>query len=46
MKVYLEPLADIQAFYAKKNLLTKISGEASIEEVVGNMESFIKTELL
>ena len=46
MKVYMDPLADIQAFYSQKGLLTKISGEASIEEVVSQMETFIKTKLL
>jgi len=45
MKVYLEPLSDIQAFYSKQNLLTKISGEASIEEVVNTMQDFIKTKI-
>jgi adenylate kinase len=45
MKVYMDPLADIQAFYGQKELLTKISGESSIEEVVSKMETFIKTKL-
>lgn len=45
MRVYTEPLADIQNFYSKLNLLTKISGEASIEAVVSEMETFIKTKL-
>jgi len=45
MKVYMDPLADIQVFYGQKELLTKISGEASIEEVVSQMETFIKTKL-
>ena len=45
MKVYTDPLADIQSFYTKQNLLKKISGEASIEEVVTEMETFIKTKL-
>lgn len=45
MKVYMEPLADIQNFYKNQDLLTKISGEASIEEVVEKMESFIKSAL-
>lgn len=43
MSVYLEPLSRIQTFYTQKNLLTKISGESSIEEVVEQMETFIKT---
>ncbi len=45
MKVYIDPLADIQKFYSKLNLLKKISGEASIEDVVSEMESFIKTKI-
>ena len=45
MKVYMDPLADIQVFYEHKELLTKISGEASIEEVVSQMETLIKTKL-
>jgi adenylate kinase len=45
MKVYIDPLADIQKFYTEKNLLTKISGEASIEEVVAHMQDFILTKL-
>ena len=43
MKVYADPLADIQGFYSKQGLLTKISGEASIEEVVSKMQDFIKS---
>lgn len=45
MRVYLEPLADIQAFYNQKSLLKKISGESSIEEVVAQMETFIKSKI-
>jgi len=45
MKVYLDPLKDIQDFYTKQNLLKKISGEASIEEVVSIMQDFIKTKV-
>ena len=45
MKVYTDPLKDIQDFYTKQNLLTKISGEASIEEVVSKMQSFIKSKI-
>ena len=45
MKVYTEPLADIQAFYSGKNLLTKINGERSIEAIVDEMEIFIKTKI-
>ncbi len=42
MKVYTEPLADIQNFYSKKNLLKKINGERSIDEIVNEMETFVK----
>ena len=45
MKVYLEPLAEIQKFYEEKNLLKKISGEATIEEIVSEMEQFIKSKI-
>ena len=41
MKVYTEPLADIQAFYTEKNILKKINGERSIEEIVNEMEAYI-----
>ncbi len=41
MKVYTDPLPEIQAFYESKSLLTKISGESSIEDVVAQMQSFI-----
>jgi adenylate kinase len=45
MRVYLEPLAEIQAFYNAKNLLSVISGEGSIEEIVSEMEIFIKKRI-
>ena len=45
MKIYTDPLADIQTFYTKKNLLEVISGERSVEEVVTDMESFIKRKI-
>jgi adenylate kinase len=43
MKVYADPLAEIQKFYTDKKLLKVISGERSIEEVVAEMESFVKS---
>jgi len=46
MKVYKEPLAEIQKFYKFKNVLKVISGENSIEEIVLEMEKIIKTQLL
>lgn len=43
MKVYTDPLLEIQKFYTDKKLLKVISGERSIEEVVDEMESFVKS---
>lgn len=45
MKVYTEPLAEIQAFYNTKNILKVISGEGSIEEIVSQMNTFIQTKI-
>ena len=44
MKVYTDPLADIEKFYTAKNLLHKIDGERSIEEIVNEMEEYIKSK--
>ena len=41
MKIYTDPLADIQKFYEDKDLLTVINGERTLEEVVADMESFV-----
>ena len=43
MKVYTEPLKDIQDFYNSKDILKVISGESSIEDIVDEMETFIKS---
>jgi len=45
MKVYTEPLAQIQSFYKSKNLLKVISGEGTIEDIVLEMGSFISSKL-
>jgi len=45
MKVYIEPLADIQAFYNSKNILKVLSGEGTIETIVAEMESFINSKI-
>jgi len=42
MKVFLEPLKDIQNFYSSQNKLIKINGERTIEEIVDEMEQVIK----
>ena len=45
MKVYTEPLADIQAFYTAKNILKVISGEGTIEEIVVEMGTFVQSKI-
>jgi adenylate kinase len=45
MKVYTQPLKEIQEFYTKKELLKKIDGERGIEEIVNDMEKFIKSKI-
>jgi adenylate kinase len=45
MKVYIEPLSLIQSFYDNKKMLVKIDGERSIETIVDEMETFIKSKL-
>ncbi|MFT7824227.1 MAG: adenylate kinase [Sulfurimonas sp.] len=41
MKVYTEPLAEIQEFYTRKKLLKIIDGEKPLDVVVSMMELFI-----
>ncbi len=45
MKVYTEPLAEIQNFYTAKNMLVKINGERTIEEIVSEMDEFIQSKM-
>ncbi|MBN2870795.1 MAG: adenylate kinase [Campylobacterales bacterium] len=45
MSVYTGPLADIQNFYAAKSFLKKIDGERSIEQIVDEMELYIKSKI-
>jgi len=45
MKLYLEPLQEIQNFYADKNLLHKIDGEREIEEIVNDMDKLIQSKI-
>lgn len=45
MKVYAEPLEQIQEFYKSKNLLKKIDGKRTIKEVVDEMDSFIQSRI-
>lgn len=45
MRVYTEPLKDIQDFYTKKDMLKVINGERTIEEIVRDMEMFILSKI-
>ena len=45
MKVYTEPLLDIQNFYSNKNLLVTINGERTIKAIVNEMDTFIKLKI-
>jgi adenylate kinase len=45
MKVFTDPLSDIQNFYSAKDILTKINGERTIEEVVDQMDNFIQSKI-
>jgi adenylate kinase len=45
MKVYTEPLADIQKFYEAKDLLKNINGERTIEEIVNEMDVYIQSRI-
>ncbi|WP_415395768.1 adenylate kinase [Sulfurimonas sp. CS5] len=45
MKVYIEPLNEIQSFYTDKGILKVISGEGTIEEIVAEMGTFIESKI-
>ena len=45
MKVYTEPLADIQVFYKEKDILKVINGERAIEDIVNEMDAFIQSRI-
>ncbi len=45
MKVFLEPLFEIRKFYADKSLLHKINGERGIDEIVADMQNFIRSKI-
>jgi adenylate kinase len=45
MKLYTDPLEEIQEFYNERNLLKEISGEGTIEEIVNEMNAFIQTKI-
>jgi len=45
MKIYTEPLAEIQKFYTDKNLLKVIDGERTLEVIVDEMDKFIQSKI-
>ena len=45
MKIYTDPLPEIQKFYGEKGLLHVIDGERTLDEVVDDMEKFIKEKI-
>ena len=45
MRVYTEPLVQIQEFYTKKDLLKKINGERTIEKIVNEMDEYIQSKI-
>ncbi len=45
MKLFTDPLADIQKFYSAKNLLKVINGERTIKVIVNEMDTFIQSQI-
>ncbi len=45
MRVYTEPLSEIQEFYKNMNILHVVNGERSIEEIVSDMRNFIESKI-
>jgi len=45
MKIYTDPLAEIQKFYSDKGLLHVIDGERTLEEVVADMDTFVLSKI-
>ncbi|MDE7217353.1 MAG: adenylate kinase [Helicobacter sp.] len=45
MRVYEEPLHEIEGFYGGQELLHKINGERAIEPIVDDIDAFIKTRI-
>ena len=46
MKIYTDPLGEIQSFYTQKDLLKVIDAERPIEPIVDEMENFIKEKAI
>ena len=45
MKIYTDPLSEIQEFYTDKTLLTIINGERTLEVVVAEMQAFVLSKI-
>lgn len=45
MKIYLDPLLDIQDSYKARNLLNTIDGERTIEEIVVDIQSVVNSKI-
>ena len=45
MKIYTDPLAEIQKFYTDKELLQVIDGERTLEVIVDEMDAFIQSKI-
>ena len=45
MKLFTDPLVQIQEFYTAKNILKEIDGERTIEVIVNEMDTFIQERI-
>ncbi len=45
MKIYTDPLAEIQKFYTDNNLLQVIDGERTLEVIVDEMDAFVQSKI-
>ena len=45
MKVFMEPLEAIRSFYGKKGVYHTINAERTIEEIVSDMDAFVKSKI-
>ena len=45
MKIYTDPLTEIQSFYTEKGLLHVIDGERELEPIVADMDAFVQSKM-
>lgn len=45
MKIYTDPLGEIQRFYTDKSLLQIINGERALEVIVDEMDAFVQSKI-